>query len=149
MSDSLRPRDCSPPGSSVHGVIPGKNTGVGSHSLLQGIFLTQGSNPNLLHWQVDSLPLSHRGSPQLGWESNSSPTSAKFSGHQVHFLKGSENTSCGWRWEGQARQGGQGGQRLWRGAMLDGKVRLCGQAAVESTLSLPLPSSVRPWPWGR
>ena len=28
---------------------PGKNTGVGSHSLLQGIFLTQGSNPNLMH----------------------------------------------------------------------------------------------------
>ena len=28
-----------------------------------GIFLTQGSNPNLLHWQVNSLPLSHLGSP--------------------------------------------------------------------------------------
>ena len=28
---------------------PGKNTGMGSHSLLQGIFLTQGSNPGLLH----------------------------------------------------------------------------------------------------
>ena len=40
---------------------PGKNTGVGgSYSLLQGIFLTQGSNPcllNLLHWQVGSLLL--------------------------------------------------------------------------------------------
>ena len=34
--------DCSPPGSSVHGDSPGKNTAVGSHSLLQGIFLTQG-----------------------------------------------------------------------------------------------------------
>ena len=32
------PMDCSPPGSSVHGNSPGKNTGVGSHSLLQGIF---------------------------------------------------------------------------------------------------------------
>ena len=34
---------------------PGKNTGVGCHFLLQGIFLTQGSNPHhvrLLHWQV-------------------------------------------------------------------------------------------------
>ena len=30
-----------------------KNTGVGSHFLLQGIFLIQGSNPSLLHWQVD------------------------------------------------------------------------------------------------
>ena len=36
---------------------PGKNTGVGCHSLFQGIFLTQGSNPHLLHWQVVSLPL--------------------------------------------------------------------------------------------
>ena len=39
---------------------PGKNTGVGCHFLLQGIFLIQGSNPSLLyllHWQVGSLPL--------------------------------------------------------------------------------------------
>ena len=33
------------------------------HSLLQGIFLTQRSNPHLLHWQADSLPLCHPGSP--------------------------------------------------------------------------------------
>ena len=26
--------------------------------------MTQGSNPHLLHWQADSLPLSHQGSPQ-------------------------------------------------------------------------------------
>ena len=45
--------------------FPGKNTGVGCHFLLQGIFLTQGSNPGVLHWQVDSLPLSHLGSPCL------------------------------------------------------------------------------------
>ena len=42
---------------------PGKNTGVGCHSLLQEIFLTQVSNQHLLHWQVgSSLPLSHQGS---------------------------------------------------------------------------------------
>ena len=40
----------------------GKNTGVSCHFLLQGIFLTQGSNLCLLHWQVDSLPLTHQGS---------------------------------------------------------------------------------------
>ena len=34
-----------------------------SHFLLQGIFLTQGSNPCLLHWQADYLSLSHMGSP--------------------------------------------------------------------------------------
>ena len=35
------PMDCSPPGFSVHEDSPGKNTGVGCHALLQGIFLTQ------------------------------------------------------------------------------------------------------------
>ena len=38
---------------------------MGCHFLLQGIFLTQGSNPHLLHWQAGSLPLSHQGSPHL------------------------------------------------------------------------------------
>ena len=49
--------------------FPSKNTGVDCHVLLQGIFPNQGSNPHLLHWQVDSLPLSHamadRKLPQL------------------------------------------------------------------------------------
>ena len=36
--------DCSLPGSSVHGDSAGKNTGVGSHAFLQGIFPTQESN---------------------------------------------------------------------------------------------------------
>ena len=42
--------------------FPGKNTGVGCHFLLQGIFPTQGLNPCLLHWQLDTLPVSHQGS---------------------------------------------------------------------------------------
>ena len=49
------PIDCSPPGSSVHGISPDKNTGAGCHFLLQRIFPTQGSNSHLLHWQVDSF----------------------------------------------------------------------------------------------
>ena len=60
------PRDCSPPGSSVLGDSPGKNTGVGCHALLQGIFLTQGLKPCLLwllHCVLILYPLSHRGSP--------------------------------------------------------------------------------------
>ena len=57
------PMDCSLPGSSVHGNSPGKNTGVGFHSLLQGIFPTQGLNPYLLHWQAYSLPPKNQGSP--------------------------------------------------------------------------------------
>ena len=45
---------------SMGGDSPGKNTGVGCHALLQGIFPTQGKNSSLLsllHWQVGSLPL--------------------------------------------------------------------------------------------
>ena len=47
--------------------FPGENSGVGCHFLLQGIFPTQGSNLSLLHWQVDSLPLSPLGSPNLSY----------------------------------------------------------------------------------
>ena len=43
--------------------FPDKNTIVGCHFLLQGIFLTQGLNLHLLHWQTDSLLLSHQGTP--------------------------------------------------------------------------------------
>ena len=43
--------------------FPGKNTGVGCHFLFQGISPNQRSNPHVLPWQVDSLPLSHLGSP--------------------------------------------------------------------------------------
>ena len=39
--------------------FPGKNTGTDFHFLLQVIFPSQRSNLRLLHWQVDSLPLSH------------------------------------------------------------------------------------------
>ena len=39
--------------------------GVGCHFLPQGIFPIQGLNLYLLHWQVDSLPLSHQGSPPI------------------------------------------------------------------------------------
>ena len=41
-----------------------KNTGVGCHALLQGIFLTLGSNLHLLHWQAGSLPLAPPGKPR-------------------------------------------------------------------------------------
>ena len=43
------PKDWGPPGSSVHGDSPEKDTGVGCHALLQGIFLTQGYNPGPPH----------------------------------------------------------------------------------------------------
>ena len=52
------PWNCSPPSSSVHGISQAKILEWVAHCLLQGIFLTQGSNLCLLYWQVDSVPLS-------------------------------------------------------------------------------------------
>ena len=40
-----------------------KNIGVGCHFLLQGIFQTQGYNSHLVHWQAESLSLSHHRKP--------------------------------------------------------------------------------------
>ena len=48
LSDSGDPMDCSPPG------------GVGSHCLLQQIFLTQGSNPGLLYFRKMLYNLSYQ-----------------------------------------------------------------------------------------
>ena len=61
------PMDCSLPSSSrllCPWDFPGKNSGVGCHSLLQRIFPTQGSSPGLLHWQVDSSPSEPPGKPE-------------------------------------------------------------------------------------
>ena len=60
--DSL---DCRLPGSSVYGDFPGKNTGVGCHALLQGIFPTHGLNPGLLHFRWIFYHLSYQGSPRI------------------------------------------------------------------------------------
>ena len=60
------PIDSSPPGSSVHGIFLERITRVGCHALLQGIFLTQGSNLGflgLLHFRWILYLLSHWRSP--------------------------------------------------------------------------------------
>jgi len=49
----------------IHGILSGQNTGVGSLSLLQGIFPTQGSNPGLPHGRRILYHLSHKGSPRI------------------------------------------------------------------------------------
>ena len=54
--------NCSPPGASLHGISKARIL-ERLPCLPWGIFLTQGLNLSLLHWQVDSLPLSHLGSP--------------------------------------------------------------------------------------
>ena len=56
-------KDCSLPGSSIHGILQAR--------ILEWVAMpfsspTQGSNQSLLHWQVDSLPLNHLGSPGQG-----------------------------------------------------------------------------------
>ena len=65
LSNSLRPHGlmnctlCSP------WISPGQNTGVGSLSLLQGMFPTQGLNPGLPHSRWILYQLSHKGSPRI------------------------------------------------------------------------------------
>ena len=59
------PMDYSPPGFSIHGNSPGKNTGVGCHAFLQGIFPTQGLNPGLLHYRWILYCLGHQGIPRI------------------------------------------------------------------------------------
>ena len=65
------PMDCSPPGSSVHR-LSGKNTRVGSHSLLQGIFLTQGWNLGVLHCR--QIPYQELAQPDKKIAPNPSPS---------------------------------------------------------------------------
>ena len=60
LSDSLQPHGLQSPWNS-----PGQNTGVGSLSLLQGIFPTQGSNPGLLHSRKILYQLNHQGNPRI------------------------------------------------------------------------------------
>ena len=57
------PMDCNLPGSSVHAESPGKNTGVGCHAVLQGIFPTQVLNLGLPHCRQILYHLSYQGSP--------------------------------------------------------------------------------------
>ena len=59
------PTDCSPCQSLCPWNSPGKNTEVGSHSLLQIIFPTQGSNLGLLHCRQVLHHLSHQGNSSL------------------------------------------------------------------------------------
>ena len=66
VSDSLRPHGLQPTRLLCPWDSPGKHTGMACHFLLQGMFLTQGSNLCLLcilHWQAESLLLASPGKP--------------------------------------------------------------------------------------
>ena len=84
MSSSLRPHGLFSPWNS-----PGQNTGVGSLSVLQGIFPTQGLNPGLLHCRQILYQLSYEGSPPISITSPVS-TQAQKSLFKEHGAKSSE-----------------------------------------------------------
>ena len=63
------PMDCSLPGSSVHGIFPGKDTGVGCHAILWGIFPTQRLNHVFCGFCVGRWILYHRAT----WEAPQTP----------------------------------------------------------------------------
>ena len=65
---------------------PGQNTGVGSLSLLQGIFPTQGSNPGLPHCRQILYQLSHKGSPKCPETLNIIPSPPPVSPHPSRLL---------------------------------------------------------------
>ena len=77
LSDSLWPHGLQTTRLLCPWESPGKNTELGCHFLLQGIFLTQGSNSCLLHWQMDSLLLCHRGRRIQNLKANS-PRSVEY-----------------------------------------------------------------------
>ena len=62
MSDSVRRHRRQPTRLLCPWDSPGKNTGVGCHFLLQGIFLIQWSNPGLPHYRQILYHLGHQGS---------------------------------------------------------------------------------------
>ena len=86
--------DYSLPGSSVHGDSPGKNTGVGCHFLLQGIFLTQESKPSLLHCRQVLYQLSYEGSPK-SCPTLYDPMDCSQPGSSVHGDSPGKNTGVG------------------------------------------------------
>ena len=109
---------------------PGKNTGVGCHALLQGIFLTQGLNQpllSLLYWQMVSLPLAPPGKPlgpprgpkgkqrETCWKQEERPD---FSGREFSNAVASGITENKRRtyWTGRSRQGDV--QADWRKSWL-------------------------------
>ena len=87
MSDSLRPHGLYSPWNS-----PGQNTGVGSFSLLQGIFPTQGSNSGLPHCKQILYQLNHERSPYK-WSKSTSLWTLECVITEVRYLIG------GW-WDG-------------------------------------------------
>ena len=118
-SDSLRPHGLYSPWNSL-----GQNTGVGSLSLLQGIFPTQGPNPGILHHKRIPYQLSHQGSPWRTVDEVILQRSVAWS--NLHFNKTTPN--CWWKnhlgrratahgWAGVEAQG------CWPSRQVRGEIR--------------------------
>ena len=73
---------------------PGQNTGVGSLSLLQGIFPTQGLNPGLLHRRQILYQLSHRGSPRFSLNTHMASLPSTFRRNKGAYLFIALTVSC-------------------------------------------------------
>ena len=146
LHTELCPALCNPTDCTYPWNFLSKNTRVGCHFLLQGIFLTQGSNsslPHLLYWQVDSLPLvpprlgerlkwlrlcgDHLGpcsSSQVEFSTGFSRKSSHFSAVLSHLAFGlwmrseyhSKNSVAGWAPDFLPLSAGDGLQRRLTGA---------------------------------
>ena len=93
MSDSLQPHGLQPSRHLCPWDPPGKNTGMGCHSLLQRICLTQRWNPGLLHYRQILYHLSHQGSPinHYQLQKDSANPSKKFSLALLQIIKIKKN----------------------------------------------------------
>ena len=90
----------SPPGSSVHGILQAGILEWIAISSSRRIFPTQGSNLHLLHWQVDSLPLSHQGSPywRLEKDKNKNPPLLRLESEWYRSVKVLHTSSFHFPW---------------------------------------------------
>ena len=115
VSHSLRPCGLQPARLLCPWNSPGKNSGVGSLSLLQGIFPTQGSNPGLLHCRQILYPLSPQGSPE-GQETNAQSSCSLQRGGSAENRGNPENSWIpGGRVGAHRPGGGFGTQGYWLG----------------------------------
>ena len=91
---------------------PGKNSGMGCHSLLQGIFPTQGSNQGLLHCKQILYHLSHQGSPKLLQFSSVQSLS------RVRLFATPWTVACQAPWDSPGKNPGVGSHFLLQGTFL-------------------------------
>ena len=141
------PMDCSPPGSSPWN-FPGRNTGVDCYFLLQGIFLTQGSNLGLLHWRQILYHLRHWGMQvlkrEVSFPSSSDGKESAYSAGRVWFLGQEDPLEKGMATHSRILPGEFHGQKTWWATQSLGSETVGHDWATEQlTLSLSFSLSKR------